>query len=108
MPKASIAGPVQCLDHPSLASIRMNPTPCWRMQRQAADCLGVSERTLHRWRSAGLLKPGEHFRRKFPSPNSPLLYHLERCEEAMNHACARPWQQLERAPQESRETNKRF
>ena len=77
-------------------------TPHWSVQRQAADCLGVSERTLHRWRSCGLLKPGEHYRRKFPSPNSPLLYHLERCEEAMNHACARPWQQLERAPEVSR------
>ena len=85
----------------------MTHIPHWSVQRQAADCLGVSERTLHRWRSAGLLKPGEHFRRKFPSPNSPLLYHLERCEEAMNHACARPWQQLERAPQCSREHLKR-
>jgi len=76
----------------------MPQTPHWSVQRQAADCLGVSERTLHRWRSAGLLKPGQPHRRKFPSPNSPLLYHLERCEEAMNHACARPWQQLEKAP----------
>ena len=47
----------------------MNSTPVWSMQRHAADCLGVSERTLHRWRSAGLLKPGEHYRRKFPTPN---------------------------------------
>ena len=85
----------------------MTHIPHWSVQRQAADCLGVSVRTLHRWRSAGLLKPGEHFRRKFPSPNSPLLYHLERCEEAMSHACARPWQQLERAPQCSRENLKR-
>ena len=45
----------------------MTHIPHWSVQRQAADCLGVSERTLHRWRSAGLLKPGEHFRRKFPS-----------------------------------------
>jgi hypothetical protein len=37
----------------------MTHTPHWSVQRQAADCLGVSERTLHRWRSAGLLKPGE-------------------------------------------------
>jgi hypothetical protein len=61
----------------------------WAVQRLAADGLGVSERTLHRWRAAGLLKPGEHYRRKFPNPNSPLLYHLERCEQAMGEACAR-------------------
>jgi len=66
------------------------------------DWLGVRELTLHHWRSEGLLKPGEHYRGKFSSPNSPLLYHLERCEEAMNHTCAAPWQQLERAPQCSR------
>ena len=80
----------------------MNSTPAWSMQRHAADCLGVSERTLHRWRSAGLLKPGEHYRRKFPTPNSPLLYHLERCEDAMSQACARPWQAMEVAPHASR------
>jgi hypothetical protein len=48
-----------------------------------ASCFGISERTLHRWRAAGLLKPGEHDRRTFPNPNSPLLYHLEKCEQAM-------------------------
>ena len=81
----------------------MTTTLAWAVQRQAADHLGIRERTLHRWRSAGLLKPGQHFRRKFPNPNSPLLYHLERCEEAMNHACSRPWQQLEQAPLHSRQ-----
>jgi hypothetical protein len=80
----------------------MNATPAWSAQRHAADCLGVSERTLHRWRSAGLLKPGEHYRRKFPNPNSPLLYHLERCEDAMSRACATPWQSLELAPERKR------
>jgi len=67
----------------------------WAVQRQAADCLGISERTLHRWRAAGLLQPGQHFRRKFPNPNSPLLYHLERCEQAMNEACCRQPERLE-------------
>jgi hypothetical protein len=80
-----------------------HPSAAWAVQRQTADHLGISERTLHRWRQAGLLKAGEHFRRKFPSPNSPLLYHLQRCEEAMSAACARPWQQLEQAPQRSRQ-----
>ncbi len=79
------------------------PPAAWAVQRLAADRLGVSERTLHRWRQAGLLKPGQHYRRKFPNPNSPLLYHLERCEETMAAACARPWQEIEQAPRRSRE-----
>ena len=75
------------------------PAPCpWAVQRDAADRLGISERTLHRWRSAGLLKPGEHWRRKFPNPNSPLLYHLERCEQTMSDATARHPGRLEVAP----------
>jgi predicted site-specific integrase-resolvase len=80
----------------------MTQTSPWAKQRLAADHLGVSESTLHRWRSAGLLKPGVHFRRKFPNPNSPLLYHLERCDEAMSQACARPPHRMERAPDASR------
>ena len=71
--------------------------PSWVPQRAAADGLGVSERTLQRWRSAGLLKPGTHFRRKFPAANSPLLYRLELCEEAMNAAFARDFRTLELA-----------
>ncbi|MFN9569874.1 MAG: hypothetical protein ACK59G_08015, partial [Cyanobacteriota bacterium] len=73
--------------------------PCpWAMQREAAACLGVSERTLHRWRSADLLQAGVHYRRKFSNPNSPLLYYLERCEQAMNEAAARHPGRLEVAP----------
>ncbi len=73
--------------------------PCpWAMQREAAARLGISERTLHRWRSADLLQAGVHYRRKFPNPNSPLLYHLERCEQAMNEAAARHPGRLEVAP----------
>ena len=74
----------------------MTTTP-WVDTRGAADFLGVSERTLHRWRAAGLLEPGEHWRRKFPSANSQLLYHLERCEKAMAAASARPADLLELA-----------
>ncbi len=66
-------------------------------QRAAADQLGISERTLHRWRSSGLLQPGEHYRRKFPATNSPLLYQLERCEQTMAAAFARDARTLERA-----------
>ncbi|MFN9630766.1 MAG: hypothetical protein ACK59A_11135, partial [Cyanobacteriota bacterium] len=74
-------------------------TACpWAMPREAVACLGVSERTLHRWRSADLLQAGVHYRRKFPNPNSPLLYHLERCEQAMNEAAARHPGRLEVAP----------
>ena len=73
--------------------------PCpWAVQRDAAARLGISERTLHRWRNAGLLRAGEHYRRKFPSPNSPLLYHLERCEQSMNEAAARHPGRLEIVP----------
>jgi len=79
----------------------MSTTP-WRMQRETADALAVSERTLHRWRSAGLLKAGHHYRRKFPSANSPLLYHLERCEACMSQACALG-PAMESAPEASRE-----
>ena len=80
--------------------------PCpWAVQRDAAARLGISERTLHRWRTAGLLQPGEHFLRKFPNPNSPLHYHLERCEHTMSAAAAaaaRHPGRLEVAPLSSR------
>jgi hypothetical protein len=69
----------------------------WASARDTADYLRVSERTLHRWRSAGLLKIGVHYRRKFPATNSPLLYQLERCEQAMNDAFARDHRTLELA-----------
>ena len=79
----------------------MTSTTPWAVQREAATRLDISERTLHRWRAAGLLKAGEHFRRKFPNPNSPLLYHLERCEQQMNEACGRDPGRLELAAQHS-------
>jgi hypothetical protein len=69
----------------------------WASARDTADYLRVSERTLHRWRSAGLLKIGIHYRRKFPAANSPLLYQLERCEQAMTDAFARDHRTLELA-----------
>ena len=69
----------------------------WVPQRVAADDLGISERTLLRWRSAGLLKLGVHYRRKFPNPNSPLLYKLELVEQAMAEDFARDFRTLELA-----------
>ena len=73
----------------------MKTTTLWVPQRAAADELGVSERTLARWRAAGLLKPAVHYRRKFPATNSPLLYQLEKCEQAMTEAFARDHRTLE-------------
>ena len=61
----------------------------WADARSAGHLLGVSEKTLGRWRKAGFLQAGVHWRRKFPSGNSPVLYHLERCNNAMNEATAR-------------------
>jgi hypothetical protein len=68
----------------------------WADARAAGQLLGVSEKTLSRWRKAGLFKAGVHWRRKFPSTNSPVLYHLENCNEAMNEATARTPHLLER------------
>ncbi len=74
----------------------MNPlNPKWLPQRAAADQLGISERTLLRWRSAGFLKLGVHYRRKFPAPNSPILYDLALCDQAMTQACSRDARTLE-------------
>ena len=69
----------------------------WCTARVAADHLCVSERTLLRWRLAGLLRPGEHFRRKFLASTSPILYQVELCEQAMIAAFARDIRTLERA-----------
>lgn len=63
----------------------------------AREELGISERTLARWRASGYLKTGKHWRRKIRSPNSPLLYHLPSCEEAMGEATARSADLLQRA-----------
>lgn len=64
----------------------MSPPAHWAPSLAAADQLGVSERALHRWRAASLLKPGTHYRRKFPAPNSPILYDLEAVEAVMREA----------------------
>ena len=63
--------------------------------REAHDQLGVSERTLARWRATGLFQPGQHWRRKFPSPNSPVQYHLDQCQAVMSEATARSAHHLE-------------
>jgi hypothetical protein len=73
---------------------------CWVSSRAAADHLGVSERTLHRWRSCRLLKPGAHWRRKFPAPNSPLLYDLCAVEALMRETATRSPHLLEQIESE--------
>jgi hypothetical protein len=65
------------------------PHPTWVPAFSAGAALGVSGRTLQRWRSAGLLKPGRHWRRKFPAPNSPVLYDLAAVDEVMRELAAR-------------------
>ncbi len=71
--------------------------PKWTSQRQAADFLGVSERTLMRWRQSDVLQPGEHYRRKFTSPRSGVLYDLPATEAALLAQCQRDHRTLERA-----------
>jgi predicted site-specific integrase-resolvase len=61
----------------------------WVSSRVAADSLGMSERTLYRWRTGGLLKPGLHWRRKFPAPGSAVVYDLAAVESAMRESTAR-------------------
>lgn len=60
----------------------MTITP-WLTAPQAASALAVSISTLYRWRTQGLLVAGKDWRRKFPSTNSPVLYHRERVEQRM-------------------------
>jgi predicted site-specific integrase-resolvase len=71
----------------------MQPSPWaagpWLTAPQAAAALSVSISTLYRWRTQGLLVAGTDYRRKFPSSNSPVLYHLHRVEQRMGEICAK-------------------
>lgn len=70
--------------------------PCpWLTAREARERLGVSEITLARWRRSGLLRAGRDWLRKFPTPRSAVLYHLDQCEAVMNEATARSIHLLE-------------
>ena len=54
-------------------------------QREAADWLGRSEKTLYKMRLNGLLIYGTCWIRKIPqNPNSHILYNLEACDEVLN------------------------
>ncbi|MGB5241825.1 MAG: helix-turn-helix domain-containing protein [Prochlorococcaceae cyanobacterium] len=69
----------------------------WLGAHDAARALGISYSTLYRWRTAGLFKAGTHWRRKFPNTNSPVLYHLDRCNQAMSEATATSLDSIEPA-----------
>ena len=61
-------------------------TSQWVSTRVMADYLEVSEKTLQRFRTSGLLKLGIHWRRKFPKTKRYLLYNLELVEKLLINA----------------------
>ena len=67
----------------------------WHTARETAAYLRVSERQLLRWRQAEIFQAGVHYRRKFPSANSALLYQIVLCEKAMCEAATRDVKTLE-------------
>ena len=69
----------------------------WLTARETAAFLRVSERQLLRWRQAEIFQAGVHYRRKFPSANSALLYQINLCEKAMCDAASRNVETLETA-----------
>ena len=57
----------------------------WYSQKEAAEYLGRSERTLLTMRKLGLLTEGTCWMRKIPkAKNSHCLYDLEACESFLN------------------------
>ena len=74
----------------------MTSTPStWAPALDAGHALGISAKTLARWRSLGLLQAGKHWRRKFPSTNSPVLYDVPACDAVMRSLAARDPQCME-------------
>ena len=69
----------------------------WFTAKETAAYLRVSERQLYRYRQAGIFKAGVHYRHKFPSPTSALLYQVKLCEIAMVETASRNVQTLETA-----------
>ena len=59
------------------------PTPDWLPTSLAARALGVSDYTLKRYAKRDqILEEGQHYRRA-PYPNSTIVWHIERCFEAL-------------------------
>tara|TARA_B100000212_G_scaffold144025_1_gene108339 strand:- start:133 stop:363 length:231 start_codon:yes stop_codon:yes gene_type:complete len=70
----------------------------WFSARETSDLLAFSEATLRRLRQKGILKPGRHYRRKFAGNiNSPIIYDLELCEQALRERDERDARTLELA-----------
>ena len=65
-------------------------TKKWLTAAETSEQLAFSEATLRRLRQRGIFKAGVHYRRKFAgNNNSPILYNLEVCEEALLERCKR-------------------
>ena len=73
-------------------------TKKWLTAAETANILAFSEATLRRLRQGKVFKAGVHYRRKFAgNHNSPILYNLEICEEALLERDARDARTLELA-----------
>jgi len=73
-------------------------TKKWLKAAETSEQLAFSEATLRRLRQKGVFKAGVHYRRKFAgNHNSPILYNLEKCEEALLEKDARDARTLELA-----------
>ena len=73
-------------------------TKKWLTAAETSEQLRFSEATLRRLRQRGILKFGVHCRRKFAgNNNSPILYDIEVCEEALLERDARDARTLELA-----------
>ena len=56
----------------------------WVTTKEMAEHLSMSEKTLYRMKSAGVLKGGRHWTRINPAaPKSPMVWHIQRCEIAL-------------------------
>ena len=73
-------------------------TKKWLTAAETANILAFSEATLRRLGQGNIFKAGVHYRRKFAgNHNSPILYNLEICEEALLERDARDARTLELA-----------
>ena len=66
----------------------MSASP-WVSGKHASKELGVSEKTLQRWREVGYLKSGTHWRIAYKlktlSTKSHEIYHMQWCKEEINY-----------------------
>ena len=70
----------------------------WLTAAETSEQLSFSEATLRRLRQRGIFIFGVHCRRKFAgNNNSPILYDIEVCEEALLERDARDARTLELA-----------